>query len=308
MSQHKAQEVSPANFDWIKDVWNSKCSPKMRIFLWSIIQNALPLGEALNQRGIQNEALCVKCKQKESAMHIFFQCPFAIEVWNLLPLHRVVHLATDCDFKKAVVAFRNIVCLPPSGVTTAILPWKILTPTETATKAVRLAREWINAQPHKETEQRGVPTLPEATRSRSARELVPTCKSDAAFNQQSNRAGLAWIIYDASGKPLRQGSSSQELVASPLVAEALSLRAGIVSAVSLELPKLKMLSDNVTLIRAINNDAQAKEIYGIVKSIQQIASVFVEITFDHVSRSSNVEADRLAKLALLSSSSFISNP
>lgn len=257
-------------------------------------------------------------------MHIFFQCPFAIEVWKLLPLHRVVHLPTDCYFKKAVVACRNIVCLPPSGVTTAILPWvcwalwsarnthifekRILTPTEIATKAVRLAREWINAQPHKEIEQRGVPTLSGAIRSGSVRELVPTCKSDAAFNQQSNRAGLAWIIYDASGEPLRQGSSSQELVASPLVAEALALRAGIVSAVSLELPKLRMLSDNVTLIRAINNDAQAKEIYGIVKSIQQIASVFVEITFDHVSRSSNIEADRLAKLFLLSFSSVVSNP
>ena len=139
-------------------------------------------------------------------------------------------------------------------------------------------------------------------------ESLPICKSDAAFHQQSNRAGLAWIIRDASGDPLQQGSMTQDLVNSPLVAEALALRAGLISAVTLELPKLKMLSDNATLIRAINNDAQIKEIYGIVSDIQKIASVFVEITFNHIPRSFNGEADYLAKLSLYHSVSSVTNP
>ena len=105
---------------------------------------------------------------------------------------------------------------------------------------------------------------------------------------------------------IHQESRVQNFVPSPLVAEALALRAGLIDAVELELPKLRMLSDNSTLIRAINNDAQVKEIFGIVKDIQELSSVFVEISFAHIRRSSNVEADRLAKVAL--SVSVVSNP
>ena len=37
--------ISPEGFNWIKDVWTGPYSPKMKIFLWPILQNALPLGE-----------------------------------------------------------------------------------------------------------------------------------------------------------------------------------------------------------------------------------------------------------------------
>ncbi|XP_013674020.2 uncharacterized protein LOC106378438 [Brassica napus] len=306
MRKTQREDISDS-FDWIKDIWTVKCSPKVKLFLWSIAQEALPLGEALQRRGIQAEALCVK-----------------LEVWKSIPLKQVVHLATGCDFKRAVVAFRKTICLPPSGITTSILPWvcwalwvarnthifekRIFTPTEVATKALRLAREWINAQLSQPEKNSALPTPLRSNRSGLEMESLPVCKSDAAFHQQSNRAGLAWIIRDASGNPLQQGSMTHELVNSPLVAEALALRAGLISAVTLELPKLKMLSDNATLIRAINNDAQIKEIYGIVKDIQQIASVFVEITFNHVPRSFNGEADCLAKLSLYHSVSSVTNP
>ena len=92
-----------------------------------------------------------------------------------------------------------------------------------------------------------------------------------------------------------------ESITSPLVAEAIALRSGLLSAVELEHQKLNAFSDNLTLIRAINNDLQVKEIFGIVKDIQRISSAFVEISFSHLSRSLNVEADRLAKLSLFSS-------
>lgn len=39
----------------------------------------------------------------ETAMHTFFQCPFAKEVWIHVPLNQVVHLATEKSFKEAMV-------------------------------------------------------------------------------------------------------------------------------------------------------------------------------------------------------------
>ena len=53
MKGQRIQEPIPDAFEWVKDIWNAKCSPKMKLFLWSIIQEAIPLGELLQRRGIQ---------------------------------------------------------------------------------------------------------------------------------------------------------------------------------------------------------------------------------------------------------------
>lgn len=90
-------------FNWIKDVWSTKTSPKLKIFIWSIIQEALPIGAELQRRGMTSAALCPRCKEVETAMHIFFLCPFAKEVWNFIPLKSTVHIAEDIDFKIAIL-------------------------------------------------------------------------------------------------------------------------------------------------------------------------------------------------------------
>lgn len=75
----------------------------MKIFLWSIIQRAMSLGENLQQRNITSGTLCNRCNEMETAMHTFFQCSFAQEVWNHVPLKQVVHLARKKGFKEAMV-------------------------------------------------------------------------------------------------------------------------------------------------------------------------------------------------------------
>ena len=54
----------PQEFDWMKDIWSGKCSPKRKVFLWSVIQQALPLGDNLQSRGVQAEGLCSRCKER----------------------------------------------------------------------------------------------------------------------------------------------------------------------------------------------------------------------------------------------------
>lgn len=108
--------------NWHKDVWNGAFSPKLRVFIWSMLQNALPTGENLQFRGINNSAVCPRCGDSESMVHIFFSCPFAKKVWELIPLKDVVHLATIQSCELAVIGSRNFVCLPPTGITTNILP------------------------------------------------------------------------------------------------------------------------------------------------------------------------------------------
>ena len=85
MGEANPGPADPNSFDWIKDIWRGNFSPKMRMFLWSIVQNALPLGVNLQHRGINSEAVCKRCKDVVTAMHTFFFCPFVQRVWELIP-------------------------------------------------------------------------------------------------------------------------------------------------------------------------------------------------------------------------------
>ena len=55
-------DATTETFEWNKDVWSAKCSPKMKLFLWSVVQEAIPLGEQLQKRGINSDVRCIKCK------------------------------------------------------------------------------------------------------------------------------------------------------------------------------------------------------------------------------------------------------
>lgn len=55
-------------------------------------------------------------------MHIFFNYPFALEVWKHIPLKNAVHVAVEIEFKEALILFKETICLPPTGIVGAILP------------------------------------------------------------------------------------------------------------------------------------------------------------------------------------------
>ncbi|KAF3507851.1 hypothetical protein F2Q69_00004818 [Brassica cretica] len=128
---------------------------------------------------------------------------------------------------------------------------------------------------------------------------------NASWNVTTRRAGLAWIIATPTSTQTHDGSLCTENVKSPLMAEALALRSGLLAVASLDITSIRVYSDCQTLIRAIQNKLQIKEIFGIVSDIMQISSAFESISFSFVPRSENQKADCLAKRALISSVSAL---
>ncbi|XP_056843425.1 uncharacterized protein LOC130495874 [Raphanus sativus] len=124
------------------------------------------------------------------------------------------------------------------------------------------------------------------------------CRTDAAWNKGRKKACLAWIFNGLPNTLQRSGSTTHDFVNSPLIAEELAIRSGLCMAATMELSKLKICSDSSTLIAAINNKYQMKEIVGIVRDIQEISSGFDFIVFSHISRKDNGETYSLAKHAL----------
>ena len=278
------KEVAPSaqgeEFHWLKDVWTGKFSPKMKAFLWSIVQNALPLGTNLQKRGMASAAPCIRCKSLESNTHTFFNCPFVVKVWECVPLRNAVHIAADASFKDAIVKFRSATCPPPTGYALNLLPWicwaiwiarnslifedRVFSPEETYLKGLRLAKEWAEAQENA-AETGGLPpkasgfTLRESGATDSAGAI--TLKTNAAWKGTDKIAGLGWTF---SGTNLITGATTQ------------------------------------TFVRAITGKSPSKEVIGIVDNIRVISSEFASISFFHLPRSENTVSDGLAKEALLS--------
>lgn len=66
---------------------------------------------------------------------------------------------------------------------------------------------------------------------------------------------------------------------SPLIGEALAVREGLFMAANQGVSNLWLCSDNRTLVGAIINKTQRKELRGIINDILDISSAFVSVKF-----------------------------
>ncbi|CAA7022345.1 unnamed protein product [Microthlaspi erraticum] len=164
----RAREFQPEDhnhpqLNWIKDVWSGKFSSKLKVFIWKIIQMALPLGENLLSRGLWDNACCTHCGDLETAEHLFFLCPFARKTWDLAPTTVALEISTTLDFTSIFIQSKVQFCLPPTGINAGpLFPWvcwailstrnhkifedRSFSPEETILKAITDAKEWQFAQ------------------------------------------------------------------------------------------------------------------------------------------------------------------
>lgn len=299
--------------NWYEDVWLGNYSQKLKVFIWSVIQRALPFGENLQRRGFTTNVSCKRCGATESVMHMFFNCQYAQQVWNLAPINNAAHLAAQVNFEGALVGSRNTICLPPTGVSENVFPWicwhlwlsrnqllfenRDISLAETILRSIASAREWISAQgTNAITSKVGVlPT--EIDHPPIGDQQLTRSFTDAAWNKDTFTAGLGWIFSDQSGQ-IGRGSEVQEFVSSPLMAEALACRSMLHHAITSNIENLRVSSDNQTLIKAIKSNRLEKEIFGVVSDIKSLSACFTSISLSFVSSSKNVDADRLAKAVL----------
>lgn len=170
---------------------------------------------------------------------------------------------------------------PRTGISGNILPWicwaiwtarntlvfeeRLFSPAETSTKGLIAAKEWNLAQQKAQTHT--LPTQTERAAGSSTRPVV-TCNTDVAWDKERKRAGLAWTISGPSFARPMEKTLIEEFVGSPLVAEALAVRAALLTAIELGITNLKLHTDCTTLLRAINGKSQHKEIIGVVSDIR----------------------------------------
>uniref|UniRef100_A0A803QEQ9 RNase H type-1 domain-containing protein n=1 Tax=Cannabis sativa TaxID=3483 RepID=A0A803QEQ9_CANSA len=80
--------------NWWTKFWKLHLPSKLRIFVWKVYHNVLPVAAELNRKHIAESPFCPLCKmQRESINHALFLCSRAKEVWSLSHLHLNFKLA-----------------------------------------------------------------------------------------------------------------------------------------------------------------------------------------------------------------------
>lgn len=267
---------------------------------------------ALQRRGIlTHPSSCSRCGEPETAEHLFFHCRHARRVWDKLQTTVPFDTQDLTTFAHALEKSTSLTCLPPTGVIIDIFPWvcwcvwtarnqlvfenRTLDPSTIASNAVRLAREWQEAQTRTQPARSNMKTFNLNTSTG-----FNTLYTDAAWRAHDRTAGCGWILHDPQQSEIKQGSSTELFVANPLMAEALAVREALLQAKTLHLSNICIKSDNQVLIKALNSKHHPVELYGINLDIEHLSLAFSFVSFVYVPRAQNSAADALAKAALYS--------
>lgn len=133
-------------------------SPKLKLFLWKIANKTLPVGERLVARQISVSILCKRCADIKTIPHLFFQYPFAQNVWRAAPFASPMETGNCSEYLSTWNTLKTKICLPPVGIVKGPLtPWilwslwisrnkllfthRIITIEETITSSIALAKK-----------------------------------------------------------------------------------------------------------------------------------------------------------------------
>ena len=174
----------------------------MKLLIWKAYHNALPGNECLVARQITTNQKCALCDGNESIVHLFFNCPVAQEVWRKFPSKEEISMEQITTFAEGWRRVLRMVCLPPNrngfrehdsvdsleylaNSNQIIFKETGCSSQEIVSKAIRMAKEWIQAQ--QETDHQ--------SKTRGPRRVGPRpetmCKADAAWHREKKIAGVA---------------------------------------------------------------------------------------------------------------------
>ncbi|KAL0652768.1 hypothetical protein Bca4012_095459 [Brassica carinata] len=205
---HRPTLTHEETLDWQQFVWSITSSPKLKLFLWKLCRGALPLGANLAARGLTAAKTCPHCGVEETALHLFFQCPFAVQVWMLAPLRAPFDSASCHSLEAGIQEASEVVCVLPTGIVGNLSSWicwfiwttrnqlvfenRHISALNTLSHALAAAREWQTAQ------QNGT-QVSSGTHTHSV-EMITTppgtvlCNTDASWTLESGAAGLGWLF------------------------------------------------------------------------------------------------------------------
>lgn len=317
MNQEQIQDSGPSSSSGVlpgtwKTIWNAYVPQKIKIFLWKICHDILPVKANLHRRKVAQSNLCQICKLgAETSEHSLLLCPWTRPVWFGLSLgitpefHHISSLHEWLEDR--LVDFNNLPDQKDLAFTTVCCAlWGIWLsrnkflfegtkpdPRSTLIQIRNMIDECSSMIPEKRRPH------PSSTRNfvpwRPPLPGVIKLNVDASYSQLSGYACAGIVGRNHKGE-IVTGLTKKMFASSPLTAESLALREAISLAANLQLDQICLESDCLDLIRACRGEFQQGEIMQLLQDIWFLKGSFRRCGFTWVARSGNMLAHTIAKL------------
>jgi len=85
-SSSKNEVGEEGHFNWLK-IWQLNVPNKIKIFIWRLAHNSLPVKSNVARRGVLLDTICPMCNRlDEDCGHLFFKCKYVKKCWRLMNL------------------------------------------------------------------------------------------------------------------------------------------------------------------------------------------------------------------------------
>ena len=202
-----------------EQVWKVITAPKIRVFLWKCLSNALPVAELISERGMKVDMRCQLCGlEGESINHTLFECCVARQVWALSGMpHPRNGFCDSCIFANVNYLLKMSKNLGIQERARRSWPWLLwnlwknrnhlifegtsFSCTEIARKAAADANEWFMAHRIEEEWLRleETPAVVAVEKWRPHRQNWFMCNIAVDWAKYSLLTGGAWVLRDEKG-------------------------------------------------------------------------------------------------------------
>ncbi|XP_060969930.1 uncharacterized protein LOC133037124 [Cannabis sativa] len=299
--------------------------PKVKIFAWKAINDALPVATSLVKRKVITDATCSVCQQAwESIGHALFTCTYARAVWRHSGLLFDWRLSS-ATYKGDYICHLSTIYSKPEMEQIMCTLWAIWTErnqvvhnkkAKLAQATASFALTYLNN--YKSAQSKYQPAASsDFSNQQLQQHLLPTVRPpaappwqpppagafklnvDAAVDTSKNVTGVGAVIRASSGSVI--AALSKQLVGNfkSHEMEALALFHSLNWALQQQLPLSQVETDALMVATALQAPFNSKSAFNdILVDISCLLSFFPNVTVSHVKRTANQAAHGLAKFAL----------
>uniref|UniRef100_A0A803QJN9 Reverse transcriptase domain-containing protein n=1 Tax=Cannabis sativa TaxID=3483 RepID=A0A803QJN9_CANSA len=310
---------------WWTKFWKLKLPSKIRIFVWKVFHNALPVASELHRKHIAETPFCPLCKvHKETLNHALFFCTRAKDVWrqSLLVFNfKMAASTTSADFLLYVSANTSSTEFEKF----LVICWSIWfernaeyhnKPSKKAAAVLDFATNYLlkyqnaqassshNAGSATSTASRASVTQETPLPSPTALWTAPPLgklklNSDAACNKALGKIGIGAVVRDSFGVIVAALSKPIQGCFKPEEMEAVALAHSLKWAANLGLSINFIETDSLLVVQDLKIAHMCNSAFHLIlNDVNYLVSFFPRAQITHVKRSANTYADVLAKFAL----------
>uniref|UniRef100_A0A803QCM2 RNase H type-1 domain-containing protein n=1 Tax=Cannabis sativa TaxID=3483 RepID=A0A803QCM2_CANSA len=313
-SDDTIKSVSNPNTAWWKSFWQLKLPPKVKIFAWKAIHNALPIAAELFKKKSLTSASCSLCLNAwESVGHALFSCKHARHVWKIVGFSFKNKAAVSMKIEDFL--FQISECYTKSELETIFCTmWSIWSDRNNVihgklpqqpTVIYAKAQNFLNNYKSTQLLYLHAGLSPAATPStcKAWTPPPPTCLKlnvDAAFDEGRNKIGFGAIIRDSNGKVRASMSHPINGCCQPQEMEAKGLFYSLKWARQFNFKVDMVETDSLILANALRKSTSNRSSFqDLIFDVQTQLSYHPTVCVNHVYRDGNQASHGLAKQALV---------